>query len=74
MTNIVKLPTRAVGQHYTVRVSGRGWAVDLVTPVEGARSLRTTIARFASRIDAIAHGKATAAMMQRPFKIGRAAQ
>lgn len=74
MSNVFHLPTRTAGQHYALRVSGRAWAIDLVTPVEGARALRTTVARFGSRIDAIAHGKAISAKVRRPFKIGRAAQ
>ena len=70
MSNVIHLPTRAAS-YYTIRVSGRAWAVDLVTPVEGQRPLRTRLARFALRQEAIAHGRDAAKRTQRPFKLSR---
>lgn len=67
-SNVIPLPTRATS-YYTIRVSGRAWAVDLVTPIEGQRPLRTRLARFGTRIEAIAHGRDAAARTHRPFKI-----
>ena len=73
MGEVIKLSTRADGQHYTVRKNKGAWAVQLVTPSPG-RALRTCIAWHGDRDQAIMHGREVAARMHRPFKLGRAAQ
>lgn len=74
MTNVVQLQTRAQGQHVAVRASGRAWAVVLVTPIDGSRPLRTTLARFSCADVAAGYGEHVAAKLRRPFKAGRATQ
>jgi hypothetical protein len=71
VSNVVKLPTRAVGQHYTIRRERGVWAVQLVTPTPG-KPLRTSIAWHSSREMALVHGREVAARVHRPFKPGRA--
>ncbi|PWJ73857.1 hypothetical protein C7441_12541 [Pseudaminobacter salicylatoxidans] len=65
---VTRLPTAATS-YYTVRKSGRWWAVYLVTPAPG-RDLRTKLVSFSNRESAKAHARETAARMMRPFKIG----
>lgn len=64
---IIKLPSAAVS-YYTVNKRGKGWAVVLVTPIEGMRAIKTALYASADRDAAIAHGKQVAARMLRPFK------
>jgi hypothetical protein len=65
--NVTKLPTAATS-YYTVQKTGRFFMVSLVTPCIG-RNLKTHLYRFTDRAAAIQHGEATAARMQRPFKV-----
>ncbi|ATQ55335.1 hypothetical protein [Paracoccus yeei] len=69
--NVTKLPSAAVS-YYTVNKRGKGWAVTLVTPIEGMKPIRTALYACADRDAAIAHGKQVAARMLRPFKESRA--
>lgn len=63
---VTRLPSAATS-YYTVRKSGKGWAVDLVTPAP-VRALRTTLRVYHDRESAEADARATAARMLRPFK------
>lgn len=65
---VTRLPTAATS-YYTVRKSGRGWVVELVTPAP-VRALRTKLRSFSEREAAEADARETAARMQRPLKIG----
>lgn len=67
-TKVTRLPTAATS-YYTVRKSGRWWAVELVTPAP-VRALRTKLRSFSDQQAAEADARETAARMQRPFKIG----
>jgi len=69
---VTRLPT-AAPSYYTVRKAGRAWAVEIVTPCP-IKALRTAIARFADRGEAIAYGEKRAAELGRPFRIGRASR
>lgn len=71
MGNVTKLPTAAVS-YYTVHKRRNGWAVVLVTPIEGLPAIKTSLRVWDEREAAINDAKATAARMQRPFKEGRA--
>ncbi|TGS15911.1 hypothetical protein EN852_009770 [Mesorhizobium sp. M2E.F.Ca.ET.209.01.1.1] len=65
---ITRLPTAATS-YYTVRKSGRNWAVELVTPAPG-RPLRTKLRSYSDPAAANADAAETAKRMARPFKIG----
>lgn len=65
---VTHLPTAATS-YYTVRRSGRWWAVELVTPAP-VRALRTKLRSFSEREAAEADARSIAARMKRPFKIG----
>ncbi|UUP19533.1 hypothetical protein [Nitratireductor thuwali] len=67
-SKITRLPT-AANSYYTVRKSGRHWAVELVTPAP-VHALRTKLRLFSDREAAEADARTTAAQMMRPFKIG----
>lgn len=64
---VTKIPTAATS-YYTVLKAGRVFMVSLVTPCLN-RNLKTHLYRFTDRAAAIQHGRATAARMQRPFKM-----
>ncbi len=66
MAVIVKIPTAATS-FYTVRKSGKAWAVVLVTPC-GSKNLATKLCTFADQAAAIDYAKAAADRAQRPFK------
>jgi hypothetical protein len=65
---ITRLPTAATS-YYTVRKSGRWWALYLVTPAPG-HDLRTKLVSFSDQEDAKAYARETASRVHRPFKIG----
>lgn len=71
MSNVSRLPTAAVS-YYTIHKRGKGWAVVLVTPIEGMRPLKTALYSSPDRVAAIAYGREVAARMLRPFREGRA--
>lgn len=73
MSNVIRLPTASTS-YFTIRKTARGWAVQIVTPIEGLRPLRTTLAVYADRDGAIAYGRNHAALIHRPFKIRGAVQ
>lgn len=62
----------APDQHLTVRRTGKGWNVDLVTPGASHRTLRTSLARCATRVRAIEEGERMAAITGRPLRVGKA--
>ncbi len=70
--NTSTLPTAATS-FYTVRKVRGGWGVRLVTP-SGGKDLTTHLYTLPDRDAAIDHGKATAARVQRPFKLRGVAQ
>lgn len=65
---VTHLPSAATS-YYTVRKSGRYWAVELVTPAPG-RPLRTKLRSYGDPAAANADAVETAARMKRPFKSG----
>lgn len=65
---VTRLPSAATS-YYTVRKSGKYWAVELVTPAPG-RPLRTKLRAYSERYAALSDGRETAARMLRPFKVG----
>lgn len=69
MSNVTKLPT-APTSYYTVRKSKNIFTVQLVTPA-GDRDLRTSLARFNNRQEAIAYAEQVSKQRQRPLNIGR---
>jgi len=68
MDNVTKLPTAATS-YYTVNKAGRWYYVTLVTPIEGARPLKTRLYAFDDRASALEYGARTAERMKRPFKV-----
>ncbi len=42
---------------YDAKKKGKGWGVDLVTPVEGGRDLRTTLETTPSKVHAVARAR-----------------
>ncbi|MEY8837817.1 hypothetical protein AB9K41_02125 [Cribrihabitans sp. XS_ASV171] len=66
MSNVTKLPSAATS-YYTVHKAGCYFDVVLITPCSD-KAIKTRLYRFADRAAAVAHGKATADRMQRPFK------
>ena len=69
MSNVTKLPT-APTSFFTVRKTRNLFTVQLVTPV-GEKNLRTSLARFSDRQEAIAYAEQVSRQRQRPLKIGR---
>lgn len=65
---ITKLPT-ATKSFIAVRKAGRVWVVEIVTPCEGAKPLRTAVMRASDLSDAVAYAKSSAARMHRPLKL-----
>ncbi len=63
---VTRLPT-AAPSYFTVNKAGSWWAVQLITPTP-FNALRTTVARFTDREEAMAFGRERAAAMHRPFK------
>jgi hypothetical protein len=52
--------------YYTIRTSGRNWAVQIVTPC-GPKLLRTTVATFPDGEGAIAYAENAGAELRRQF-------
>jgi hypothetical protein len=67
---VVRLPTAATN-YVAVRKSGRRWRVELVTPCEGGRPIRTTLVTAGNGDAAVTYASATAARMQRPLRLPR---
>lgn len=67
---VTRLPSAATS-YYTVRRSGRYWAVMLVTPAPG-KALRTKLRSYSDPAAANADAIETAARMKRPFRGGAA--
>ncbi len=65
---ITRLPT-AARNYIQVRKAGRHWCIDLVTPCEGSRPLRTTLARSSDLSSAVEYATTTANAMQRPLRL-----
>ena len=70
---IISLPT-AAPSYIAVRKAGRRYKVDLVTPIETGRKIRTTLASTSSLAAAIRYAEETGLRMKRPVRLPRQAK
>lgn len=68
MNNVVKLPT-ASPTRVEVRRAGKAWAVQLVTPVDGGKPIRTTISRSNNFDMASNYAKGVGNDIKRPVRL-----
>ncbi|AWC25479.1 hypothetical protein CO731_04976 [Aminobacter sp. MSH1] len=67
VATITKLPSSRTS-YYSVRKSGRGWALWLVTPSGYGKDIKTKLALYPDRASAIFHGEQAAASRQLPLR------
>ena len=66
--SVTTLPT-ASPSFITVRKFRAAYCVDLVTPIDGMKPIRTTLAMFAREEAAIENATLVAGQMKRPLKL-----